>query len=86
MNFKLNPNEFKDLLKYLKVEDLAKIGKSVRNTFNASKSVEEWNGHVFMLGSSPEVAEYVYNNYEPTDQDVFVVSYPKTGTNLYTLN
>ena len=84
MKFELNPDELQDLLKYLTVEDLAKIEESMKNTFGSLKSEEEWNGHVFMPGFSPEMAEYAYNNYEPTDQDVFVVSYPKTGKNLHT--
>ena len=84
MKFKLNPNEHKDLLKYLTEEDLAKIGESIENMFDALKSGQEWNGHVFLPGFFPEIAEDVYNNYEPTYQDVFVVSYPKTGENLCT--
>ena len=79
MSHEVQMEDIKDLLKYLSQEELGKIVQAMEEMFTSLKSDQEWKGHVFMPGFSPEVAEFVYNNYEPTDKDVFIASYPKTG-------
>ena len=75
----MNLEDVKDLFKYLSQEELEKIVQAMNEIFTSLKSGQEWKGHVFMPGFSPEMAEFVYHNYEPTDKDVFIASYPKTG-------
>ena len=79
MSHEINMEEIKDLLKYLSQEELGKIVQAMKEMFTSLKSGQEWKGHVFIPGFSPEIAEFFYNNYEPTEKDVFVASYPKTG-------
>ena len=82
MKFEFITEEMKDLLQYLTEEDLAKIGNEIKEAFTFLKPNQEWMDHVFLPGFSPEVAEYIYNNFEPREQDVFIMSYPKTGKKL----
>ena len=56
---------------------------NMRNQFqDAIKKVgcEEWKGYKFQPPTiSVDMAEYAYNDFEPRKEDVFVISYPKTG-------
>jgi len=84
LEFNDDTEKRKDLLQYLTEEDLATIDKAIEEGHCSLKSGQEWNGHVFLPGFSPEAAEFSYNNFEPTEHDVFIMSYPKTG-NLATV-
>ena len=81
----MDQDKMQCLLKYLSAEDLELLTKATQEAFNLSSPIiaQEWRGHLLTSPFSVKMAEYVYNQYEPTQKDVFIMSYPKTGKQIF---
>ncbi|XP_076821596.1 amine sulfotransferase-like [Clavelina lepadiformis] len=64
------PPEMQVLMKQISLTDFPQNPKS-----------KSYKGHNFIPMFSPEVAEYAYDKMSVKEGDVYIVSYPKTGTN-----
>jgi len=77
-------DKLQGLLKYVSKEELSSVLNIAQEAFNLTPPIilTEWKGHIFTPPFSSDTAEFIYNKYEPTKQDVYIVSYPKTGKKL----
>lgn len=49
-----------------------------------NRQITEWNGHTFTPNFFAETAKFAYENWTPRKGDVFIMSFPKTGTHWIT--
>ncbi|CAK8681451.1 sulfotransferase 1C2-like [Clavelina lepadiformis] len=59
--------------------DVTKLIEGTRKDF-ASPRFSEWKGHQFSTPSNADKVEWQYSNWDPTENDVLVATYAKTGT------
>ncbi|XP_076821597.1 amine sulfotransferase-like [Clavelina lepadiformis] len=70
-----------DLEELLTPDASAFIKKLNTAVFPPKSKSHHWKGYDFIPGCSPKATEYAYKNWTFREGDVFLVSYPKTGTN-----
>lgn len=49
-----------------------------------NRQITEWNGHTFTPNFFANTAKFAYENWSPREGDVFITSFPKTGTHWIT--
>nr|XP_039252799.1 amine sulfotransferase-like [Styela clava] len=49
-----------------------------------NRQITEWDGHTFTPNFFADTAKYAYEKWSPREGDVFIMSFPKTGTHWIT--
>ncbi|XP_076813617.1 sulfotransferase 1C2-like [Clavelina lepadiformis] len=73
---------FNDVANYIPADDRPDVTPLIEDLVKAlqAPSVSDWKGHKFAPPFKAETVEWQYNNWQPSEKDVLVASFPKTGT------
>lgn len=72
---------FNDVANYIPADDRPDVTPLIEDLVKAlqAPSVSDWKGHKFAPPFKAETVEWQYNNWQPSEKDVLVASFPKTG-------
>ncbi|CAK8681457.1 unnamed protein product [Clavelina lepadiformis] len=71
---------YHDLASYIPASERPDVNKIIQIESNRhlNPSMTEWKGYRFTTPFNAEIVEWHYHNWDPSENDVLIASFPKT--------